>query len=326
MKRPAPIQPMTATLGSAVPHEDGWGFEVKWDGIRAITFVEDGEVFIQSRNLLDVTSQYPEVCEIGKALPDRSVVLDGEIVAPDEHGRPQFSRLQQRMHQTSSSVINEGMKKFPVSYMAFDILSLDGERTMALPYTERRALLESLDLHGKWWQTPGYHVGDGETLLAASKAQKLEGIVAKRLDSTYEPGKRTRAWLKIKNKDRQEFVIGGWSPGSGNRAGHFGALLIGYYEGDHLIYAGHVGTGFTRQTLDDLLRRLEALRRDTSPFESTPRIPGAVWVEPQLVGEVEFTEWTGDGVLRHPAFKGLREDKDPHDVVREIPAEGEARE
>jgi bifunctional non-homologous end joining protein LigD len=247
------------------------------------------------------------------------VILDGEVVAPDEHGRPQFSRLQQRMHQTSVAVINEGMRKYPVSYMVFDVLELDGESTMQLPYVERRALLESLKLSGPWWETPGYHVGDGKVVLAASKSQQLEGIVAKRLDSTYEPGRRTRAWLKIKNKNRQEFVIGGWSPGSGNRADHFGALLLGYYEGDRLIYAGHVGTGFTRKTLDDLLRRLEALRRDTSPFESTPRIPGAVWVEPQLVAEVEFTEWTNDGVLRHPSFKGLREDKDARDVVREIP-------
>jgi bifunctional non-homologous end joining protein LigD len=208
---------------------------------------------------------------------------------------------------------------------------------MHLPYVARRAHLESLELSGPSWQTPGYHVGDGEVVLTASKSQQLEGIVAKRLDSTYEPGRRTRAWLKIKNKDRQEFVIGGWSPGSGNRADHFGALLLGYYEGDRLIYAGHVGTGFTRRTLDDLLRRLAPLRRDTSPFETTPRgpaseserakraeretsrIPGAVWVEPQLVTEVEFTEWTNDGVLRHPSFKGLREDRDPHDVVREIP-------
>src|SRR5690242_8936037 len=168
---------MTATLAAAVPHEEGWGFEVKWDGIRAIVFVDDGEVCIQSRNLLDVTTQYPEVGELGKALPGRSVVLDGEIVAPDADGRPQFSRLQQRMHQTSTSVINEGMKIFPVSYMVFDVLSVDGSSTMPLPYTERRALLAALDLNGKWWQTPGYHVGDGESVLAASKAQQLEGVM-----------------------------------------------------------------------------------------------------------------------------------------------------
>lgn len=307
---------MTATVSASVPQGAEWGYEVKWDGIRAIVFVDRGEVGVQSRNLLDVTGQYPELQALGEAF-DRAAILDGEVVAPDEHGRPQFSRLQQRMHQTSAAVINEGMKRFPVSYMVFDVLGLDGRSTMQLPYVERRAILESLELSGPWWQTPGYHVGDGDVVLAATKSQQLEGILAKRLDSSYEPGRRTRAWLKIKNKNRQEFVIGGWSPGSGNRSDHFGALLLGVYEADRLVYAGHVGTGFTRQTLDDLLRRLEARRRDTSPFESTPRIPGAVWVEPQLVCEVEFTEWTNDGVLRHPAFKGLREDKDPREVVRE---------
>jgi bifunctional non-homologous end joining protein LigD len=308
---------MTATLSSEVPQGEGWAFEVKWDGIRAIVFVDHGEVRVQSRNLLDVTGQYPELQGLGEVFADREVILDGEVVAPDEHGRPQFSRLQRRMHQTSAAVINEGMRKFPVSFMAFDVLELDGTSTMSLPYLERRARLESLDLSGPRWQTPGSHTGDGDVVLAASRSQQLEGIVAKRLDSTYEPGRRTRAWLKIKNKNSQEFVIGGWSPGAGNRSDHFGALLLGYYDEDRLAYAGHVGTGFTRKTLDDLLRRLEALRHDTSPFESTPRIPGAVWVEPQLVCEVEFTEWTNDGVLRHPAFKGLREDKDPRDVVRE---------
>ena len=317
MKLKQKIKPMTATVVTAVPREPGWGFEVKWDGIRAITFVEGGEVCIQSRNLLDVTSQYPEVGELGKARPDLDTVLDGEIVAPDEDGRPQFSRLQQRMHQTSPTIVNAQMKVFPVSYMIFDILSRGGESTVGLPYVERRALLESLELSGPWWQTPAYHVGDGEAVLAASKAQGLEGVVAKRLNSIYEPGRRSRAWLKIKNKNRQEFVIGGWSPGTGNRSGRFGALLLGYYDGDRLVYAGHVGTGFTRQMLDDLVRTLEQLRRDTSPFDPAPKVPGAVWVEPELVCEVEFTEWTNDGVLRHPSYKGLRDDKAARDVVRE---------
>jgi len=317
VKRPTFIKPMTATLSATVPTGDDWAFEVKWDGIRAIVFLDGGEVCVQSRNLLDVTGQYPELRALGEVFPGRSMILDGEVVAPDEHGRPQFSRLQQRMHQTSAAVINEGMRSYPVSFMAFDVLAIDGESTMPLPYLERRSRLEALELSGPWWQTPGTHVGDGDVVLAATKSQQLEGVLAKRVDSTYEPGRRSRSWLKIKNKNRQELVIGGWSPGAGNRAGHFGALLLGYYDGDRLIFAGHVGTGFTRKTLDDLLHALEPLRRDTSPFESTPRIPGAVWVEPELVCEVEFTEWTNDGVLRHPAFKGLREDKPPGDVVRE---------
>jgi bifunctional non-homologous end joining protein LigD len=217
---------MTATLSSEVPSGEGWGYEVKWDGIRAIVFIDRGELCVQSRNLLDVTGQYPELQALGEVFADREAILDGEVVAPDEQGRPQFSRLQQRMHQTSAAVINEGMRSYPVSYMVFDVLELDGESTMQLPYVERRARLESLELSGPWWQTPGYHVGDGDVVLAATKSQQLEGILAKRLDSTYEPGRRTRAWLKIKNKNRQELVIGGWSPGSGNRADHFGALLL----------------------------------------------------------------------------------------------------
>ena len=309
---------MTATLSKVVPPDDeAWAFEVKWDGIRAIVFADHGEVCIQSRNLLDVTRQYPEVQGLGDVFATRRVILDGEIVAPDEDGRPQFSRLQQRMHQSSAAVINDGMRNYPVSFMAFDVLAVDGESTMALPYLERRARLEALELSGSWWQTPSTHVGDGSLVLAATKSQGLEGVLAKRLDSTYEPGRRSRSWLKIKNKNRQEFVVGGWSPGAGNRSDHFGALLIGYYDGDRLIYAGHVGTGFNRKTLDDLLRRMNALRRDRSPFVATPRIPGAVWVEPELVCEVEFTEWTTEGVLRHPSFKGLRDDKPPRDVVRE---------
>jgi bifunctional non-homologous end joining protein LigD len=320
VKRPQTIAPMTATLADAVPTDDGWAFEVKWDGVRAVTFVEGGDVCVQSRNLLDVTSQYPELGGLAGALGGREAVLDGEIVAPDAQGRPVFSRLQQRMHQTSRTVVAAKRAEFPVLYIVFDLLYLDGRSTMAQPYHVRRRMLTALGLNGPAWQTPAHHVGHGAEVLAVTRAQGMEGVVAKRVDSTYEPGKRTRAWLKIKNKNRQEFVVAGWSAGAGNREGRIGSLLLGYYDDGRFRYAGNVGTGFTGRMLDDLAARLEPLRRDTSPFDDPPKIPGVVsYVEPRLVGEVEFTEWTTDGVLRHPSWKGLREDKDASAVVRERP-------
>jgi bifunctional non-homologous end joining protein LigD len=269
---------------------------------------------VESRNLNDVTTRYPEAAAIGEALEGRSAVLDGEVVAFDEHGRPSFQRLQSRM-QTRST---------PVAYVIFDLLHLDGENLMPLPYAERRARLEALDLNGPSWRTPAYHEGNGEALLAASAQQGLEGIVAKRLDSAYEPGKRNGTWLKIKNTRRQELVIGGWLPGEGRRQGRIGALLMGYYDHDpptpELRFAGKVGTGFDAKDLDMLERILAPLRRPTNPFSGAKQPgKGAIYVEPELVAEVEFNEWTRDKLLRHPSYKGLRDDKRALDVVLEEP-------
>jgi bifunctional non-homologous end joining protein LigD len=209
-----------------------------------------------------------------------------------------------------------------VSYVIFDLLYLDGHTTMALPYRERRALLEGLELRGPAWQTPAYHAGEGRELLAAAAEQQLEGVVAKRLDSPYRPGKRTDEWLKIKNVNRQELVIGGWMPGKGARAGQLGALLMGYYEpGEEgqpaLRYAGRVGTGFNEEELARLGRELAARARDSSPFEGTQPPRGARFVEPELVAEIEFRQWTKDRILRHSAYKGLREDKPAKEVRME---------
>jgi bifunctional non-homologous end joining protein LigD len=202
--------------------------------------------------------------------------------------------------------------------MIFDLLYLDGQPVMDEPYTERRRRLEALELDGDHWQTPAYSTGNGEALLKATAEQGLEGLVAKRLDSRYEPGKRSRAWLKIKNHARQEFVIGGWAPGEGRRRERIGALLVGFNEDGQLRYAGKVGTGFTDATLDELAERLRPLERKTSPFEGVPKPPkGSIFVEPKLVGEVEFSEWTPDRQLRHPSFKGLRDDKGAEEVVAE---------
>jgi bifunctional non-homologous end joining protein LigD len=203
----------------------------------------------------------------------------------------------------------------------FDLLWLEGHSTLALPYRERRKLLDELGLHGPSWQTPAAHAGDGQALLDATKKLGLEGVVAKRLDSAYEPGRRSRAWLKVKNHNRQEFVVGGWLPGQGARSTSLGALLIGYYESTEpdarLRYAGRVGTGLTESELRRLVELLEPLQRATSPFTPAPRVKDATFVEPELVVQVRFTEWTRVGVVRAPAYEGLREDKDPRDVVRE---------
>ncbi len=316
---PEHVEPMKATLGR-LPREDAaYGYEIKWDGVRAIAYCSGGRLTLESRNLREITTQYPELRAIGRQLGSREAVLDGEIVALDEHGRPSFQRLQGRMHLASESAIRRRAKQAPVTLMIFDLLYLEGRSMIALPYEERRELLESLRLEGPSWQTPSFHRGEGRALLAATKERDLEGIVAKRLDSAYMPGRRTRAWVKVKNVRSQEMVIGGWQPGKGARAGTIGSLLVGYNGGEGLRYAGNVGTGFTDADLRRLAEMLEPLARDDSPFTGRRPPRDAVFVEPRMVAEVEFSEWTSAGTLRHPSFKGLRDDKDPSEVVREEP-------
>src|SRR3954449_3040622 len=232
---PQHVVPMLARLSTlpARQDDDNYGYEVKWDGVRAVAYVtKRGTTHLESRNLNDVTRQYPEAAAIGEALEGHAAVLDGEVVAFDEHGRPSFERLQGRMHLTGAAAIGARTRSTPIAYVVFDLLHLDGKSLMRLPYTERRKRLEELDLNGPSWRTPAYHEGQGEALLDASAQQGLEGIVAKRLDSPYEPGKRNGTWLKIKNTRRQELVIGGWVPGEGRRQGRIGALLMGYYDRD----------------------------------------------------------------------------------------------
>jgi bifunctional non-homologous end joining protein LigD len=314
---PEHVVPMMARLSDLPKHDRDYGFEVKWDGVRAIAYCEDGRVRLESRNLRDVTKQYPELSKLGRELGSRRAVLDGEIVALDEQGRPDFQRLQPRMHVVSESTIRRRVSDTPVVYMIFDVLWLEGHLTMPLPYTERRKRLEGLDLNGDYWRTPAYHVGDGKAMLKASKEQGLEGVVAKRLDSRYEPGSRSGAWLKIKNKLRQEFVIGGWLPGEGGRSNTLGSLAVGYYEDGRLRYAGNVGTGFTQRTLADVLAELKKRERPDSPFEGRQPPKGTRFVEPELVAEVEFRAWTKTRTLRQPSFKGLRDDKNARDVIFE---------
>ena len=320
---PAALRPMLATIGK-LPTEPGWSYEVKWDGVRAVAYVRGGSVKLESRNLTDFTPRYPELAGEGAVpapLAKREVVLDGEIVGFDERGRVSFGALQHRMHLTSASDIRRRTSSHRVAFMVFDVLWVDGENLMSQPYSARRERLESLDLATGLWQVPPAvwdEPQDGADLLEASRQQGLEGIVAKRITSTYEPGKRSRAWLKVKNQIRQELVIGGWLPGEGNRTNTLGALLVGYHDpAEGLKYAGRVGTGFTFAVLGDLLRQLTPLGREDSPFVDNPRLKAARWVEPRLVAEVGFSEWTSGGTLRHPVYLGLRDDKDPDQVVRE---------
>ena len=319
---PATLRPMLATAGVLPSDDAGWAYEMKWDGLRALAFVVGGAVRLNSRTGRDITHAYPELARPPDGVAGRQLVLDGEIVALTAGSWPDFEALQQRMNIGSTAQAKALSAQIPVSYLAFDLLWLDGRSLAAQPYARRRELLESLGLQGSRWQVPPSFVGEsGADIQAVSRQQNLEGVMAKRLGSRYEPGRRSPAWRKIKNVSRQEFVIGGWKPGEGGRAGWIGSLLVGVYEDGSLIYCGHVGTGFTQQTLRMLDGKLAPLRRDSSPFDGS--VPAedaryARWVEPVLVAEVEFAGWTKSGRLRGPAYKGLRTDKDAADVVREL--------
>jgi bifunctional non-homologous end joining protein LigD len=315
---PDGLVPMLARAGTLPPDESRWSFEVKWDGVRALAYAQPGRLRLESRAGNEITDAYPELRALVNELGMREAVLDGEIVAFDEQGRPSFERLQKRMHVTSPASIRRLAVSTPVIFAAFDLLYLDGHSLMARPYAERRAALEALGEGARGWRVPAAHPGRGEQLLDATRQQGLEGIVAKRLDSRYESGRRTGAWIKIKNTRRQELVIGGWLPGEGRRTDRIGALLMGYYDGDAFRYAGRVGTGFTEKTLSQLAATLRPLRQDANPYDGAPKLPReAVFVAPSVVAEVEFTEWTREGVMRAPSYKGVREDKDAREVVRE---------
>jgi bifunctional non-homologous end joining protein LigD len=306
---PSHLAPMLARAGSLPRDDDQWAYEIKWDGVRALVYSEPGRIRLESRNGNDITAGYPELRPLNRALSSHSAILDGEIVAFDEHGRPSFARLQSRMHLRGESAVRRRAKDVPVAYIAFDLLWLDGHALFDLTYAERRELLKDLGLEGQAWRTPDHVVGDGAAVLAASLDAGLEGVVAKKLDSPYEPGRRSPCWLKVKNVRREDVVVGGWVPGTGKREDRIGALLVGVEEDGALRFAGRVGTGFTEAELDRLSRVLE--RRDDSPFTARdgPKPPReSVFVEPTRVAEVEFTEWTSDGVMRHPSYKGLREE------------------
>jgi bifunctional non-homologous end joining protein LigD len=315
---PRDVMPMLATPGKLPDHDEGWAYEIKFDGVRVLTFVERGAARLVTRNGNDVTASYPEVAEIASALGKRSAILDGEVCVFDTGGRTDFSLLQSRMHVRAPS---EALRKAaPVKLLVFDLLHLDGESLMPHTYDERRAALLGLGLKGAAWDTPKAVEGDGPTILEASREQGLEGIMAKQRRSPYLSGRRVTTWLKVKNIRRTSAVVVGWRPGEGNREGHLGSLLLGVHGEKGFEYAGQVGTGFTATTLAQLENLLKPLTVKASALDQpvpTAQARDAVWVRPTLVAEVDYTEWTRDGRMRHPSFKGLRDDYDPADVVRE---------
>jgi bifunctional non-homologous end joining protein LigD len=297
---------MLASLAREIPMGGGWQFELKWDGYRAIGAVNGGRVQLLSRNGNSLTDRFPGVtADLAAVAAGKSLVVDGEVCALDSAGRPSFSAMQL------------GRPETPIIYALFDLLALDGHSTIDLPLHERRELLERLIGGGpKSALRFSESFDDGVALLAAVREQGLEGVMAKRSASVYLPGKRSRDWLKVKLVQRQEFLICGWTKGQGNRSARFGALALGLRTGDELVYVGNCGTGFSDAAIDDLAKRLAPLRRATTPFPIEPAMPKVrkgdiVWVEPRLVCEVEFAEWTHDGHLRAPSFQGLRESEPP---------------
>ncbi|QXJ24579.1 DNA polymerase LigD [Actinomadura graeca] len=320
MTMPWPVEPMMAATGDLPGDGERWGLELKWDGVRVLAHVGSGGVRACGRRGGDVAGRYPELSGLADLLPHNDVVLDGEIVAFDQ-GRPSFERLQRRMHVTRPDP--RLIREVPVRYVAFDVLFLGGRPLYDLPYADRRALLAELDVAGTGpVEVPPYlHGADTDQvkeLLDFTQEQHLEGLLAKRLDSPYRPGRRVDFWRKVKNFMTREVVICGWKPGKGRREGGVGSLLLGEYDAKgRLCFVGHVGTGFTDRALDELYGILWPLRRPTSPYdEAVPREYGrdAQWVEPRLVGEVAYGARTRDGRLRHPSWRGLRDDKDPLEV------------
>ncbi|TCL88281.1 ATP-dependent DNA ligase LigD ligase module /ATP-dependent DNA ligase LigD phosphoesterase module /ATP-dependent DNA ligase LigD polymerase module [Curtobacterium sp. PhB142] len=317
---PGDRRTMQATLAKDAPRLDpaDWAFEMKWDGVRALATVRDGSVTLRSRNDNDLTEQYPELQELG----DRAGVdgvFDGEIVAFDDRGRPSFQLLQNRMGLTKAREVRAAQQTTPVRFLLFDVLEADGHELTRLAYDARRQALETVVEPGGAIDVPPASQGDLDGVMASSQEQGLEGVVAKKRSSKYAEGRRSEAWLKLKHHATQEVVVGGWKPGSGRRAGGIGSLLLGVPGPDGLEYVGKVGTGFRDRDLDEIAAALRPLDRKTSPFVDVPRIDArdAHWVTPKRVGEVEFAEWTGDGRLRQPSWRGWRPDKDPEDVVRE---------
>ena len=323
---PEPIAPMLATpkKPNEFGKEDGWAFEMKWDGVRTIAYLAGGRVKLLSRKGRDDTAAYFDVVDDLAALPVENAVLDGEVVVIDPTGRPDFGLLQHRINLTRPADIERAARERPAQVMLFDILHLNGQSLTRKPYAERRQILEDLvqPAKGSRLQVPPVFDGTLEAALDIAVELRLEGVVAKRLDSVYQPGRRALTWIKMKNHPHQEVVIGGWKPGQGRREGGIGSLLMGLPTSDGLRYIGKVGSGFDDRMLDDLMALLAPLVRTTSPLVGVPREDArdARWVEPELVGEVSYGELTEPGRMRHPVWHGLRPDKSPHEVVWEGPA------
>jgi bifunctional non-homologous end joining protein LigD len=313
---------MLATTGPLPTADADWAFEPKWDGIRAITRLDgEGRIEARSRNGQDLTRMFPELAALIDTCDGRPTTLDGELVAIDEAGVPRFGLLQQRLNLTTAARITRRAAEVPATYIVFDVLYLGKQATTSETYDERRDRLEAIKVAADGIMIgQAYRDVPGADVFEAASTRGLEGVVAKRRASTYRPGARSTDWIKVKAFRTQEVVVGGWLPGQGRLADTFGALLLGLPEDDGLGYVGKVGTGFDERTRARLLEILQKLSTDASPFinpiEAKDR-RAARYVRPEVVGEVQFGEWTGDGRLRHPSWRGVRPDKDPEEVRRE---------
>ncbi|HSM44064.1 MAG TPA: non-homologous end-joining DNA ligase, partial [Acidimicrobiia bacterium] len=313
-----PLRPMLATLTEDAFDDPEWSFEPKWDGIRALAAC-DTKTRLVSRNGNNVTPGYPELHALHEQLVAVNAIVDGEIVA-FEDGRPSFQRLQGRMHVRDAQRLERLARTIPVVFMAFDLIYLDGVDLTGQAFTERRRLLEESVVVSERLQLSPVVEGSGRALFTAARDQNLEGIVAKRSDSTYQPGKRSRSWLKVKVIFDADVVIVGWTEGEGRREGGIGSLVMAVFEDDELRYVGNVGTGFDDATLEQVAGHLEPLVTDNSPLppdavRSNRELRGAHWVEPDLVATVEHRQLTGAGKLRAPAFKRWRGDKQPRECT-----------
>lgn len=318
------VAPMLATLAreSEIDDESDWSFEMKWDGMRAVAVVTGEGVELFSRNGRDISKEYPELIEELPKAVRGTAVLDGEIVALNSKGAPDFGHLQLRMGLSDADEINKAIRTTPVHLMLFDLLEYEGRSLMKDKYADRRESLVEAVLSPKRGriQVPPAFDGRLADAVRASEKLRLEGVVAKKVDSRYRSGRRSQSWLKIKHQMSQEVIIGGWRPGRGARSGSVGSLLMGITDakGD-LQFVGRVGSGFSEVVLRDFDRRFRRHGRKMSPFADMPTNVSrdAQWITPSLVGEVEFGDWTADGRLRHPRWRGWRPDKEPGDVARE---------
>ena len=321
---PTSLEPMYCSIGTDIPG-DGWTFEPKYDGIRVLAFATSSEVRLITRNGKDKAQQFPEIVAALKKLASqtkRSMILDGEIVALIDGEPGRFQELQSRMHVKESHMIQRNTSSRPAALILFDILVDGDEALLREPWSARRARL--LKRVGKKVSTQiritESSEGDGKKMLAKARREGWEGIIAKRVDSRYEPGNRSRNWLKLKIEFREEFVVGGYTEPRNTRE-HIGAILLGYFDNGRFIYVGHTGGGFTRKSLAEMYKLLKPLERKASPFEETPKTnEKAHWVSPEVVVEVKFGEWTADRRLRQPIFLGIRDDKNAKDVEIEPPS------
>lgn len=320
------IPPMLATPGTLPPaaQDARWAYETKQDGQRAVVYLEgDGVLLLRARSGEDITAAYPELRALGGALGATSAVLDGEILALDEQGRADFQLLQSRMGLAHAPERAARLAaRAPVHLVLFDVMHLAGRSLVALPYARRRGRLEQLGLAGPFWSTPAALVGHGADALRATREHGLEGLVCKRLDSVYEPGVRSRAWIKIRNMRTEDVVVGGWLPGKGRLTGLPGSVLVGQRAAGRLRYVGNVGTGWSESERTQLAALLRASETGACPFDPVPRVPGAHWVLPRLVGEVRYSVRTRSGLLRQPSWLRLRPDLTPQESAAELPDDG----